>query len=104
MSRPAPSAATPLARPLAMIASAARDVAPDSRGRWRLARSAGAHPPTGQILAAVEDLARPRSVSLAWAAHWTTPHRYRKDPGNPVYGPDRSGAWDSWTNGVSIVP
>jgi predicted GH43/DUF377 family glycosyl hydrolase len=32
------------------------------------------------------------------------PQRWRKSPGNPVYGPNKSGSWDSWTNGVSIVP
>ena len=44
------------------------------------------------------------AVRLSWIAQWNVPQRWRKFSGNPIYGPHKSGAWDTWTNGVSIVP
>lgn len=43
-------------------------------------------------------------VRINWLTQWTAPQRWQKYAGNPIYAPDQSGAWDSWTNGVSIVP
>jgi len=44
------------------------------------------------------------SGNIGWREHWTTPQRWYKHSDNPIYGPHKSGDWDDWTNGVSIVP
>jgi len=69
----------------------------DARGRWRLSPGVA----NGELLLILDTV---RRVKLDWIAQWTTPLRWEKHSGNPIYGPDKSGAWDSWTNGVSIVP
>jgi predicted GH43/DUF377 family glycosyl hydrolase len=43
-------------------------------------------------------------VRVSWIAQWTTPTKFEKHAGNPIYGRKNSAAWDDWTNGVSIVP
>ena len=44
------------------------------------------------------------SGSIHWREHWTVPQHWQKHPDNPIYGPHKSGDWDNWTNGVSIIP
>ena len=59
----------------------------------------------GQLELTIPDLGSDRRrIALDWLAQWTAPLRYTKHPASPIYGPSKSGAWDSWTNGVSIVP
>lgn len=74
----------------------------DGQGRLRLAALAegGA---TGRYTSAVVDLGGPGRARIDWLAQWTAPQRWRKHPGNPIYGPRQTGAWDRWCNGVSIV-
>ena len=72
----------------------------DLRHRWRLERDRLA----GEFLSEQLDLGGTARIKLQWRAQWTAPLRWEKHPGNPVYGPQKSGAWDSWTNGVSLVP
>ena len=67
----------------------------------RLALKAGAD--EGTLLCRVLSTAD-ISGRIRWREHWTAPQRWRKHPDNPIYGPDQSGDWDDWTNGVSIVP
>lgn len=76
----------------------------DARGRWRLETAGQGHAAQGEVTTAVQDLGGPRTVSAEWIEQWTAPLRYEKHPGNPIYGPGKSGAWDNWTNGVSVVP
>ncbi len=77
----------------------------DNHGRWRLERSETGHAVDGQFLSTPTDLGPDATeVSLDWTEQWTAPLRYEKHPGNPIYGPGKSGAWDKWTNGVSVVP
>lgn len=75
----------------------------DERGRLRLQRDARGYLTTGTFLSdVVQTEGKPARID--WVAQWTAPQRWDKYSGNPVYGPRVSGAWDSWTNGVSIVP
>lgn len=79
----------------------AHNVVQDDRKRWRLAPNTS----QGEVLSAPHDLGTPgKSISLNWIEQWTAPLRYEKHAGNPIYGPSQSGAWDNWTNGVSVVP
>lgn len=43
------------------------------------------------------------SPLVTWTERWTAPQRFRKHPANPIFGPDQTGDWDQWTNGVSVV-
>jgi len=77
----------------------------DDCGRWRLSRDAAGYLGKGELLTTPHDLgAADRTISLDWIEQWTAPLRYEKFAANPVYGPKQSGPWDTWTNGVSIVP
>lgn len=69
----------------------------DDAGRLRLAPGTSEGSLTSAVL-------KTGAVRVNWLAQWTAPLRWRKHPDNPIYGPLKSGAWDSWTNGVSIVP
>jgi predicted GH43/DUF377 family glycosyl hydrolase len=75
----------------------------DGHRTLRLQDGAGGYAPEGECVSAVVDTALHEHVSLQWIEQWTAPQQWRKHPANPVYGPHRSGAWDTWTNGVSIV-
>ena len=80
----------------------------DNRGRLRLERKANGYCREGEFLSAVCDLGRSGPIQAEWIEQWTAPQRWKKHSGNPIYGPNRpgnpkSGKWDSWTNGVSIV-
>ena len=89
---------------------AAENVLLDSRGRWSLVKGASGVLPSGTIVSATQDFGNAKRIQLRWIAQWTAPLHWQKHPGNPIYGPikskavNKSGAWDSWTNGVSIVP
>src|SRR3954466_15694094 len=72
----------------------------DPRGRWRLETGHS----RGELLTAPQELGAASTVVPSWIAQWTAPLRWKKFSDNPIYGPHKSGAWDSWTNGVSIVP
>jgi len=82
-----------------LVEGAVRGVKRDDRGRWRLNAAAN-----GEVSFAVHDLGVASRVRIDWLDQWTAPLRWNKSPANPIYGPHRSGAWDNWTNGVSIVP
>ncbi len=74
----------------------------DAQGRLRLAAlsAAGAR---GTYRSPVQDAGRAGAVMVDWLAQWTTPQRWVKHAHNPIYGPDQTGPWDHWCNGVSIV-
>ncbi len=74
----------------------------DDHGRLRLAQEGGGCTPAGEFISAVMEVGAAAQVS--WLTQWTTPQRWQKHDANPVYTSTKSGAWDSWTNGVSIVP
>jgi len=77
----------------------------DERGRLRLEQTETGHAVKGEFVSAVYDLGSPTpAIQLHWVAQWTAPQQWQKFAGNPIYGPDQSGAWDNWTNGVSVVP
>lgn len=78
------------------------NLAMDDRGRLRLSQGREGCVPAGEFVSEVMKLTPPARVS--WVAQWTTPQRWWKHEANPVYSSEKSGAWDSWTNGVSIVP
>ncbi|MCD6415682.1 MAG: hypothetical protein J7M08_03165 [Planctomycetes bacterium] len=83
----------------------AKNLARDKRGRWRLQRTAHGYEQRGEFLCAAQDLGRDtQRVTVLPLAQWTAPLRWEKHEANPIYGPEKSGAWDTWTNGVSIVP
>lgn len=88
----------------ALAGLTATNLALDARGRWRLAAANGQHAPQGELLTRVIDLGGSARLRANWLEQWTAPQRYEKHPGNPIYGPQLSGAWDDWTNGVSIIP
>lgn len=77
-----------------------QDLELDSRRRWRLKPGSSC----GELVLPAYDCGAARRVTVQWLAQWTAPLRWKKHPDNPIYGPHKSGAWDSWTNGVSIVP
>jgi len=81
-----------------------RHLALDDLHRLRLERGPSGYARQGTFLSQVYDLGRPARARVRWIEQWTAPQRWRKHPGNPIYGPHCSGAWDTWTNGVSIVP
>lgn len=76
----------------------------DHLSRLRLACGSSGYARQGAFLSRIYDLGQPGPARVRWVEGWTAPQRWRKHPGNPIYGPHRSGAWDTWTNGVSIVP
>ena len=89
----------------AMAPETVQSLVCDERGRWRLGSDAAGYVRNGELITAPQDLgATGPTVSLNWVEQWTAPLRYEKYASNPVYGPQQSGAWDTWTNGVSIVP
>jgi predicted GH43/DUF377 family glycosyl hydrolase len=55
----------------------------------------------GEFISAVVPM--PAATRIRWVPQWVTPQRYQKWPKNPIYGPQQSGEWDNWTNGVGIV-
>ena len=76
----------------------------DNMERLRLPGGPAHYAAHGCALSAVQDLGHAGGTRVNWLEQWTAPQRWRKHPHNPIYGPHRSGPWDSWTNGVSIVP
>jgi len=58
----------------------------------------------GTLLSTIHDIGLAGRVPVSWIDQWTVPQRWHKHEDNPIYGPTLSGAWDSWTNGVSIIP
>lgn len=76
----------------------------DAHGRIRLQRGATGYAAEGDFLSPVYDTGTGPHIALRWIEQWTAPQRWKKHPANPVYGPHQSGEWDTWTNGVSIVP
>lgn len=76
----------------------------DDSGRWRLEKLADGRESRGTLESKVIDLSAGQTSKLSWLAQWTTPVRFNKHERNPIYGPDQTGEWDNWTNGVSIVP
>jgi len=81
-----------------------RNLSIDDRGRLRLARADGVYRAHGEFLSDVYAIDSDSHWRLKWITQWTAPQVYRKSPSNPIYGPSQSGDWDSWTNGVAIVP
>ena len=79
------------------------DLEIDGRGRLRLAPSGTGYVGRGRFESAPCRSPAGR-VQLDWIEQWTAPQRFVKHPANPIYGPADSGPWDTWTNGVSIVP
>ncbi|MEO7653748.1 MAG: hypothetical protein ABIZ80_25100, partial [Bryobacteraceae bacterium] len=73
----------------------------DGSRQLRLSSSGSGFPAQGEFLSEV--IPYTGSVQIRWMPQWITPQRYRKSPKNPVYGPDQSGEWDTWTNGVGIL-
>lgn len=76
----------------------------DEQGRLRLRHETAGYVPMGAFLSDINRTEHPGPVRCRWIEQWTAPQQWRKHPGNPIYGPHLSGAWDSWTNGVSIIP
>jgi predicted GH43/DUF377 family glycosyl hydrolase len=74
----------------------------DDRGRVRLTALA-ADGAEGTYTSPVRDMGQAGSVTPDWIAQWTTPQRWEKHSGNPIFGPKQTGGWDTWCNGVSIV-
>ena len=79
------------------------DLEIDGRGRLRLVRSGAGYAGRGRFESAPYRSPAGR-VQVDWIEQWTAPQRFVKHPANPIYGPAESGPWDTWTNGVSIVP
>jgi predicted GH43/DUF377 family glycosyl hydrolase len=79
---------------------AVRGLIPDERGRWRLVEGGT----SGDVVFQPQEHGPTGRITPSWIAQWTAPRRFEKHPGNPIYGPHKSGPWDHWTNGVSIVP
>ena len=79
------------------------DLEIDGRGRLRLVRSGARYAGRGRFESAPCRSPAGR-VQLDWIEQWTAPQRFVKRRANPIYGPADSGPWDTWTNGVSIVP
>ncbi|NLE46409.1 MAG: hypothetical protein GX620_16970, partial [Chloroflexi bacterium] len=75
----------------------------DAQGHLRLMDSGSGHVSCGTFVSECLGLAGDGGFSCRWIEQWTAPQQYVKYPGNPIYGPDLSGPWDTWTNGVSIV-
>lgn len=79
------------------------DLEIDGRGRLRLVRSGAGYAGRGRFESAPYRSPAGRA-RLDWIEQWTAPQRFVKHRANPIYGPADSGPWDTWTNGVSIVP
>lgn len=79
------------------------DLEIDGRGRLRLVRSGAKYAGRGRFESGPCRSPAGR-VQLDWIEQWTAPQRFVKHRANPMYGPADSGPWDTWTNGVSIVP
>ena len=75
----------------------------DTFGRLRLQQDAGGYQRSGAFLSSILKT-EGSTARISWLAQWTAPQCWEKFAGNPIYGPHKSGAWDSWTNGVSIIP
>jgi predicted GH43/DUF377 family glycosyl hydrolase len=73
----------------------------DSRGRVRLAKQDAGYVSAGELLTPVQPGG---DITVDWLAQWTAPQTWHKHAGNPIFGPAQTGDWDTWTNGVSIVP
>ena len=80
-----------------------RHVALDQRGRLRLARGDNGYAAAGEFVSQPIAVDGGGHVRVDWIEQWTTPQRWKKHQGNPIYGPELTGKWDTWTNGVSIV-
>ena len=80
-----------------------RHVALDERGRLRLVKGVEGYAAEGEFVSRPIALGEGGDVRVDWIEQWTTPQRRRKHESNPIYGPQLSGKWDTWTNGVSIV-
>jgi predicted GH43/DUF377 family glycosyl hydrolase len=90
--------------PLDLTKGERNNLAFDDRQRLRLERTDKGFLPKGEFLSEPIDLkAENTQVRVDWLEQWTAPQKWKKHPGNPIYGPDKSGPWDTWTNGVSIV-
>lgn len=81
----------------------AQHVSPDEQGRLRLSRGEQGYAAAGEFISTPVDLGKAGQCQLTWLEQWTTPQKWAKYDQNPVYGPNQSGDWDKWTNGVSIV-
>ena len=79
------------------------DLEIDERARLRLVRSGAGYARRGRFESAPYRSPAGRA-QLDWIEQWTAPQRFVKHRANPIYGPAASGPWDTWTNGVSIVP
>ena len=75
----------------------------DDRLRLRLEHREDGYCRSGECLSETIDLGEPGPISVQWIEQWTAPQRWKKHSANPIYGPGQSGAWDGWTNGVSVV-
>jgi len=75
----------------------------DERNHLRLEKTDGGYRSRGELLTKPLDLGAARSIRIDWLEQWTAPQTWKKHPGNPIFGPDQTGSWDKWTNGVSIV-
>lgn len=76
----------------------------DSSGAMSLSKDSMGFANEGHFLSEIIDVKSGGQASLNWIERWTAPQRWQKHSANPVYGPHKSGAWDTWTNGVSIIP
>jgi predicted GH43/DUF377 family glycosyl hydrolase len=74
---------------------------PDASRQLRLVREEGRFRSEGEFLSAVVPIRG--AVRIRWTPQWVTPQSYRKHPSNPVFGPEQTGEWDDWTNGVGIL-
>ena len=79
-----------------------RHVALDQRGRLRLVKGDEGYAAAGEFVSRPIAMGEGGHVRVDWIGQWTTPQRWKKHPGNPIYGPELSVQWDTWTNGVSI--
>jgi hypothetical protein len=84
-------------------AGTCRGLCCDGDKHMRLQQSTSGYDAEGEFLSSVYDVEDSQRTALQWIEQCTAPQRWRKHLANPVYGPHRSGAWDTWTNGVSIV-
>ena len=75
----------------------------DDHKRLSLEKTSAHYKDRGEFLAKPMDLGKARSIRVDWLEQWTAPQTWKKHPGNPIFGPDKTGPWDKWTNGVSII-
>src|SRR5437764_449604 len=76
-----------------------RQVTLDSRQRLSLEKSPAGYERRGEFLTKPVDLGQSRSLRVDWIEQWTAPQTWKKHPGKPIFGPDKTGPWDRWTNG-----